>query len=100
VEVAWQTVPGSSYNSFNIYRAASPTGNFEKVNDVPIPAEAGGSEMQTFSYVDSPGQGSFYYKLEAIGDDGNQMFGPNSTDAAAAQLPFRRPSRRPIPPAG
>jgi hypothetical protein len=105
VEVAWQTAPGSPYNGFNIYRATSSTGDFEKINDVPIPAETGGQEMQTFSYVDSPGQGSFYYKLEAVADGGNQTFGPNSTDAAPAdgapaRLPFRRPLRRPIPPAG
>jgi uncharacterized surface protein with fasciclin (FAS1) repeats len=66
VTVAWMTATEFDNAGFNIHRGAGSDGPFAKVNADLIPAQ--GDEMfgGSYSFVDTPGRGIFYYRLEYV----------------------------------
>ena len=62
---------------FNIYRSKRTDGTYKKVNEKLIPAQGGGSLGASYSFENTPGKGTFYYKLEDVDYNGaSAMHGP------------------------
>ena len=65
-------------------------------NGALIAAQGDAVAGASYSYVDTPGYGTFYYKLEDMDYNGvSELHGPITATLAA---PFRRPQHRPIAP--
>ncbi len=64
--VMWETGTEIDNAGFNLYRAASPDGPWVKVNKALIAAEGDPVAGASYSLVDTPGRGLFYYRLEDI----------------------------------
>jgi membrane-bound inhibitor of C-type lysozyme len=86
VVVAWQTGSEVDTAGFNIWRCATPTGTFAKVNAVLIPAQGTGVGGASYSWVDTnvSARQTWYYKLEDIDTHGlSTMHGPVSAIVGA-----------------
>jgi hypothetical protein len=83
VKVDWETGHEVANLGFNLYRAESPTGPFEKINSALIPGLNYSALGKAYSYVDSdvsPGT-LYYYKLEDIDAYGTHTWhGPVCVD--------------------
>jgi hypothetical protein len=96
VDLAWETATELDNAGFNIYRATSPGGPYAKVNDALIAAQGDPVSGTTYGFVDTPGYGVFYYKLEDVDYKGvSTLHGPLKV---AVARPLRRPLRRPLLP--
>jgi hypothetical protein len=87
VVVEWETALEINTVGFNLWRGASPDGEYQQVNGVLIPAESlGGAEGGFYKIVDTdvtPGR-TYYYKLEEIEVGGaRNWYGSVSTGAQA-----------------
>ena len=83
VQLAWQTLMEIDMLGFNVYRSSTPDGapGWQKLNATLIPATAlGGVQGQSYEYIDDQVQPGlrYYYWLEAVTQDGTQLFGPRS----------------------
>jgi hypothetical protein len=94
VTLTWSTGAEMQNAGFNLYRATSASGQRVKVN--PMLLAAKGSEVSgaTYSQVDVPGNGAFYYWLEDVDYTGHStLHGPVVvTLRAALQRPAYRPT--------
>ena len=62
---------------FNIYRSKRNGSSYTKINDKLIPAAGNASAGASYRYEDTPGAGTFYYKLEDVDTSGvRTMHGP------------------------
>ena len=96
VDLAWETATEVDNAGFNLYRANSPGGPYAKVNDTLIAAQGDPVSGASYGFVDTPGYGVFYYKLEDVDYSGvSTLHGP--LEVAVAR-PLRRPLRRPLLP--
>ena len=64
--VMWETGTEIDNAGFNLYRAASEDGPWVKVNQSLIAAEGDPISGAAYTFVDRPGRGAFYYRLEDI----------------------------------
>ena len=90
VSVEWQTAREFDNVGFHLYRAASPAGPFERINDKLISATQFPGKGGTYSFLDTDVEvGSlYYYKLEDIDVYGKRtLHGPISVDWDADGLP-------------
>ena len=75
--LAWQTVSEVSTTGFNLYRAETHDGPAVLVNASLIaPQAAGSNNGSSYTFQDTsalPGQ-TYYYRLEAIGTDGQVLY--------------------------
>jgi len=94
VTLAWGTGSEISNAGFNVYRAASASGDRVKVNDLLIAAQGSEASGSSYSIVDRPGYGSFYYWLEGVDYSGqSSLHGPIWVYVrAAVQRPLYRPT--------
>jgi len=94
VTLAWRTGTESSNAGFNVYRATSASGARVKVNDLLIAAQGSEASGSSYSLVDRPGYGSFYYWLEGVDYTGqSSLHGPIPVNVrAAVQRPLYRPT--------
>lgn len=94
VTLAWRTGSESSNAGFNVYRATSASGAQVKVNDLLIAAQGSEASGSSYSIVDRPGYGSFYYWLEGVDYTGqSSLHGPIWVNVrAAVQRPLYRPT--------
>jgi len=77
VTLAWETASEVDNAGFNIYRSKRTDGTYKKVNGKLIPAQGGGSFGASYSYEDTHGKGTYYYKLEDVDTYGaSTMHGP------------------------
>ena len=77
VTLKWKTATEVDNTGFNIYRATRKDGVYTKVNSVFIPAAGNASTGASYTFKDTPGAGTFYYKLEDIDSNGvSTMHGP------------------------
>ena len=77
VTLAWETATEVDNAGFNLYRAKLENGKYKKINDTLIPAQGDTVSGASYSYIDTPGNGTFYYKLEDIDYNGvSTMHGP------------------------
>ena len=76
VILKWKTASEVDNAGFNIYRSRRNDGRYEQVNDAIISAKGGTSEA-SYRYAGTPGEGTFYYKLEDVDANGaSTMHGP------------------------
>lgn len=94
VTLAWRTGTESSNAGFNVYRATSASGARVKVNDLLIAAQGSEASGSSYSVVDRPGYGTFYYWLEGVDYTGQtSLHGPTRVIVRAAlQRPLYRPT--------
>jgi hypothetical protein len=95
VNLAWQTGTETDNAGFNLYRSASADGPWTKVNGALIAAEGDPVAGASYSYVDTPGSGTFYYQLEDVDIHGvSTLHGP--VKATVFAMVLLRPVHRPI----
>jgi hypothetical protein len=86
VKVAWQTGSEVDTAGFNVWRSASATGAYTKVNGAILPAQGSGVSGASYAWTDtnvSVGQ-TWYYKLEDIDTHGvSTLHGPVSATVGA-----------------
>jgi hypothetical protein len=92
VVVAWETNAEIDNAGFNVYRGTSLTGPWVQINDELIVAQ-GGTGGGSYSVVDTPGYGTFYYQLEDVDYNGiATMHGPAPVELGSAiRAPWFRP---------
>ncbi|NUO10061.1 MAG: IgGFc-binding protein [Candidatus Brocadia sp.] len=70
VHIEWVTATEIDNAGFNIYRAKLENGTYTKINGTLISANGNATSGASYSYVDTPGRGTFYYKLEDVDYNG------------------------------
>ena len=63
VSISWQTTSEVGLAGFDVFRSASPSGPWAKVNGALIPAVGA---PNAYSIADAPGAGTWYYRLETV----------------------------------
>ncbi|HET90737.1 MAG TPA: hypothetical protein ENN99_08380 [Chloroflexi bacterium] len=96
VTLNWMTTAESDNAGFNVYRARSENSPWLKVNENLIGAQGQAGEGASYSFVDRPGYGAFYYKLENMNHEGESSF--HRLVKVLVTPAFRRPVRRPMMP--
>jgi len=77
VTVTWETATEVDNAGFNVYRARSEGGQYIKVNGSLISAKGNATAGARYKYADTPGDGTFYYMLEDVDNNGNgALHGP------------------------
>jgi len=77
--LTWETATEFDTAGFNLYRAMAEAGPYTQINAEFIPARGDGVFGASYSFVDTPGYGAFYYKLEGVDYAGTKMLhGPVS----------------------
>ncbi|GAN32218.1 SBBP repeat-containing protein [Candidatus Brocadia sinica] len=78
VTLMWETATEVGNAGFNLYRSKDEDGDYVKINkDGIIPARGDAVSGASYSLVDTPGKGTFYYKLEDVDEIGvSAMYGP------------------------
>jgi hypothetical protein len=98
VSLSWTTGTEIDNAGFNLYRSSSPEGQRVKVNSGLISAAAGSASGASYSAVDAPGYGTYFYWLEDVSTGGAAtLHGPVNVTLAPA---FRLPTYRPVLPGG
>jgi len=94
--ITWETATEIDNAGFNLYRALDSEGPWQKVNSVLIAAEGDPVTGATYTFVDTPGRDTFYYRLEDIDFYGVSTFhGPVLIQLGS---PIRIPWYRPVLP--
>lgn len=77
VVLRWETATELNNAGFNLYRATSLDGPWIRLNDTLIAAEGNPVTGASYRFVDTPGSGRFYYRLEDVDFNGTAtMHGP------------------------
>jgi hypothetical protein len=93
VALAWETGTELDNAGFNLYRATAEDGPWTKINDALFAAQGDAVAGASYSFADTPGYGTFYYKLEDVDYYGvSTLHGPVKATVAR---PLRRPLRQP-----
>jgi hypothetical protein len=93
VTLAWETGTEVDNAGFNLYRALLRDGPYTKINDALITAQGDPVSGASYSFLDTPGYGTFYYQLEDMDLYGmSTLHGPVKVTVAR---PLRRPLYRP-----
>ncbi len=96
VVVLWETGTEIDNAGFNLYRTTSPDGPWVKINNALIAAEGDPVSGGSYTYVDTPGRGVFYYRLEDVDlSDLSTLHDPIMARLGPA---LRRPWFRPVMP--
>jgi len=93
VTLTWETAAEYDNAGFNLYRATSPLGPYVQVNKDLIAAKGDATVGALYTFVDSSGYGTYYYRLEDV-----DYFGVSSRHDPLEIImiaPFRRPLFRP-----
>jgi len=94
--ILWETATEIDNAGFNIYRATSPDGPWLQANSLLIAANGDPVSGASYTFVDTPGRGTFYYRLEDIDFFGlSTLHQPTLVEMGAI---IRRPWFRPILP--
>ncbi len=90
VKVSWQTAQEARNKGFDVYRAASPFGEFVKLNQGLIPSTSVSGEGRSYSFLDTTGVRGrlYYYKLKDVDAGGTHTpHGPVCVDWDADGVP-------------
>lgn len=71
IEIAWMTETEIDTAGFNVWRSESPEGQYQKLNDLLIPAADDARTGAEYRYVDGDVERGqvYYYRLEDVGFD-------------------------------
>ncbi|MCC7210605.1 MAG: right-handed parallel beta-helix repeat-containing protein [Candidatus Brocadia sp.] len=95
VGITWETATEVDNAGFNLYRAKSADGDYAKINDSLIYARGDAVSGASYSYVDIPGKGTFYYKLEDVDYYGvSAMHGPEKVRVRSDDATIKRQKRK------
>ncbi|TVL97046.1 MAG: hypothetical protein CV082_05170 [Candidatus Brocadia sp. BL1] len=95
VSLHWETATEVDNAGFNIYRSKFPDGTYKKINNGLIPAPGNATTGATYSFEDTPGRGTFYYKLEDVDFYAEStMHGPEKVRIRAKDLAARKAKGR------
>jgi hypothetical protein len=94
VTLNWSTGSEANIAGFNLYRATSLSGQRVKVNGLLIAAKGNEASGSSYSTLDVPGYGSFYYWLEDLDYTGlSTLHSPIQVNVrASVQRPLYRPA--------
>lgn len=94
VTIAWETGTEIDNVGYNLYRATSANGPWARINDTLITAQGDALFGASYSFVDRPGRGTFYYRLEDVDYYGvSTLYDPVVIDLGPAiRAPWFRPS--------
>jgi len=96
VTLTWETATEVDNAGFNLYRALLQDGPWTKINSALIAAQGDPVSGGSYSFLDTPDHGTFYYKLEDVDYHGmGTLHGPVKATVAR---PLCRPLYRPTPP--
>jgi hypothetical protein len=96
VALAWETGTEIDNAGFNLYRALTQDGPWTQINDGLIAALGDPVNGASYSFLDAPDHGTFYYQLEDVDYHGvSTLHGPVRVTVAR---PLRRPLYRPTLP--
>jgi hypothetical protein len=90
VTLAWETATEVDNAGFNLYRALTQDGPWTQINDGLIPAKGDPVSGASYSFVDRPHYGTYYYQLEDVDYHGV------STQHGPVRVTLARPVRRPL----
>jgi hypothetical protein len=96
VNLAWETSTEIDTAGFNVYRATSEAGPYARINEQLILAQGDAVGGAGYTYLDAPGYGTFYYRLEDVTLSGTG--GMRDPVAVTLASPFRLPLSRPTIP--
>jgi hypothetical protein len=93
VTLTWETGTEVDNAGFNLYRALLEDGPYTQINEALIAAQGDAVAGASYSFLDAPDYGTFYYKLEDVDYYGvGTLHGPVKVTVAR---PLRRPLYRP-----
>jgi hypothetical protein len=93
VTLAWETGTEVDNAGFNLHRAMTQDGPWTQINSALIPAQGDPVSGASYSFLDRPDHGTFYYQLEDVDLYGvSTLHGPVKATLAR---PLRRPLYRP-----
>jgi hypothetical protein len=96
VTLAWETGTEVDNAGFNLHRALTQDGPWTQINSALIPAQGDPVSGASYSFLDEPDYGTFYYHLEDVDLYGvSTLHGPVKATLAR---PLRRPLYRPTLP--
>ncbi|MDG6025387.1 MAG: hypothetical protein E3K40_01490 [Candidatus Brocadia sp.] len=91
VALTWETATEVNNAGFNLYRSRLLDGIYKKINEGLIPARDNAATGASYRYEDSPGRGTFYYKLEDVDRNGvTTMHGPEKVRVRSTDRDARR----------
>jgi hypothetical protein len=91
VTLTWKTASEVDNAGFNIYRSKRSDGTYKRVNGKPLPAQGNSAVGASYSFEDTPGRGTFYYKLEDVDYSGTSaMHGPVKVRVRSTEGEARR----------
>ncbi|MBI2471532.1 MAG: RHS repeat protein [Planctomycetes bacterium] len=87
VTLTWEMATEVNNAGFNIYRARLKDGKYARINSALIPTNGDSTAGATYSFVDTPGKGTFYYKLEDVDTKGvKTIHGPVKVRVEAKEV--------------
>jgi hypothetical protein len=90
VTLAWETATEIDNAGFNLHRAMTQDGPWTQINGALIAAEGDPVAGASYSFLDAPGYGTFYYQLEDM-----DLYGVSALHGPV-RVTMARPSRRPL----
>jgi hypothetical protein len=94
VALTWETSAELDNAGFNLYRALLKDGPYTQINEALIAAQGDPVSGASYSFLDRPDYGTFYYKLEDVNLYGvSTLHGP--VKVTLARRPLRSPLYRP-----
>lgn len=95
ITLTWETATEVDNAGFNLYRSKNEDGAYKKINDALIPAQGNSVSGASYSFIDTPGKGVFYYKLEDVDAKGvSAIHGPEKARARSDDATIKRQKRR------
>jgi parallel beta-helix repeat protein len=93
VALAWETGTEVDNAGFNLHRAMTQDGPWTQINEALIAAQGDPVSGASYSFLDTPDYGTYYYRLEDVDYNGvSTIHGPVRVTVAR---PLRRPLYRP-----
>jgi hypothetical protein len=88
INIEWSTESEPNNAGFNIFRSHNENDEYLKINSDLIPAQGDATNGASYNYFDSVDEpGTYYYKLETIGLDGEACFhGPTTVTATLVDI--------------
>ncbi|OOP55496.1 MAG: hypothetical protein AYP45_14520, partial [Candidatus Brocadia carolinensis] len=95
VTLTWETATEVDNAGFNLYRSKRRNGHYTLVNNAIIPAQSDTISGADYRYIDTPGKGTFYYKLGDVDYYGKiTLHGPEKVRVGLDNTATKRRKRK------